>query len=246
MSISTDLIRIKNAKTALKTAINNKGGALTNELLDAFAAAVDAITAIPPNSIVITAIDDFKRITAVDASSFNEIFPWQFWNYNGANGTYVYLTSIILSDNLTAIGTYAFRFCFKLVLTSLPDGVTSIGSYAFHGCANILLTSLPSSLISIGQNAFNVCTGLSKIWIPISCITITAANEAASPFLPRKGSPEGELAPQRLKGVLPPPLSIMCLHMFNLSLQHRHALHDGIMFLNLIFELLDPKIRQPA
>jgi hypothetical protein len=134
------------------------------------------------NNLVITAVDGNKRITAVDASSFTEIFPWQFWNYNGGSGPYVYLVNIILSNNLTLIGTYAFRFCYNLAITSLPNGVTKIGAYAFHGCANILLTSLPSSLITIEQNAFNVCIALRKIWIPISCTTIIATGESYSPF----------------------------------------------------------------
>lgn len=44
MSISTELTRIKNAKSALKTAINAKGGTLTNEKLEAYAAAVGALS----------------------------------------------------------------------------------------------------------------------------------------------------------------------------------------------------------
>jgi hypothetical protein len=43
MSLSTDWTRIKNAKVALKTAINGKGGTLDAEQIDAFPAAIDAI-----------------------------------------------------------------------------------------------------------------------------------------------------------------------------------------------------------
>jgi len=43
MSISTEITRIQSAKSSLKAAINAKGGALTNELLGSYAAAVTAL-----------------------------------------------------------------------------------------------------------------------------------------------------------------------------------------------------------
>ena len=44
MGINTDLTRIKNAKSALKTAINAKGGTITNGKLDTYAAQVNSIS----------------------------------------------------------------------------------------------------------------------------------------------------------------------------------------------------------
>ncbi len=43
MSIASEITRLQNAKSALKTAINAKGGSLTNETLDQYASAVDAL-----------------------------------------------------------------------------------------------------------------------------------------------------------------------------------------------------------
>ena len=43
MSIATELTRIATAKTAIKEAINAKGGSLTNETLDAYPAAIGAL-----------------------------------------------------------------------------------------------------------------------------------------------------------------------------------------------------------
>ena len=43
MGIATDITRLKGAKADLKTAINTKGGTLTTETIDDYAAAVDAI-----------------------------------------------------------------------------------------------------------------------------------------------------------------------------------------------------------
>jgi hypothetical protein len=44
MSISTELQRIIDAKADIKTAINDKGGTLTTETIDAYAAAIDNIS----------------------------------------------------------------------------------------------------------------------------------------------------------------------------------------------------------
>ena len=41
MGIGTEITRLKGAKADLKSSINAKGGALTTELIDEYAAAVD-------------------------------------------------------------------------------------------------------------------------------------------------------------------------------------------------------------
>ena len=68
-----------------------------------------------------------------------------------------------LPSDLTSIGSYAFRSCVKLALTSLPASLTSIGDYAFYGCTSLALTSLPASLTSIGRYAFYDCTKLNEL-----------------------------------------------------------------------------------
>ena len=72
-----------------------------------------------------------------------------------------------LPSNLTFIGTYAFRDCTKLALTSLPSGVTDIGNNAFQGC--ISLTSITfegTPTRTISSSAFNSCTNLLTINVP--------------------------------------------------------------------------------
>jgi len=43
MSIANEITRLQNAKASIKTAINSKGGNLTNELIDQYANAIDNI-----------------------------------------------------------------------------------------------------------------------------------------------------------------------------------------------------------
>ena len=51
----------------------------------------------------------------------------------------------------------------KLVI---PDDVTSIGSYAFSGCSGLTSVTIPTSVDSIGYSAFFGCSGLEKVIVP--------------------------------------------------------------------------------
>lgn len=118
------------------------------------------------NSIVITEVNASKRITKVDVSSFTEILPYQFYNFNDTAGIYCYLIDVTMSNGITSIGAYAFYGCINLALTLLPSGIISIGTYAFYGCDNLALTSLPSGLTSIAASAFGSCAKLALTSLP--------------------------------------------------------------------------------
>lgn len=77
--------------------------------------------------------------------------------------------TVILSDNLTEVGDYAFAGSSISGTVSITSDskITKIGKYAFKGCSNIKLfqnedgdTVLPSSLISIDDYAFYGAPGL--------------------------------------------------------------------------------------
>jgi len=62
-------------------------------------------------------------------------------NYNGQDYTVV-------------IGPMAFRFCSGLTTAVVEEGVTQIGSYAFVGCGKLASITLPTTLQTIGSGAF--------------------------------------------------------------------------------------------
>ena len=66
------------------------------------------------------------------------------------------LASVTLADSVTALGTAAFNNCGMLTSIDLPDGITEIPGYCFNYCK---LTEIgwPSGLTTIGQNAFQGC-----------------------------------------------------------------------------------------
>ncbi|MBO5773374.1 MAG: leucine-rich repeat domain-containing protein, partial [Clostridia bacterium] len=54
----------------------------------------------------------------------------------------------------------AFSGCSSLTSVVIPDSVTSIGSDAFSGCSSLTSVVIPDSVTSIGYNTFYGCNNL--------------------------------------------------------------------------------------
>lgn len=78
------------------------------------------------------------------------------------------ITSAIIKDGVTGIGSYAFYRCTSLTSITIPDSITNIGNSAFYNCTSLTSIIIPDSITSIGDNAFNRCTSLTSITIPDS------------------------------------------------------------------------------
>ena len=78
------------------------------------------------------------------------------------------LTSIIVPDNITSIGDWAFFGCVSLTSITIPNSVTSIGDGAFGNCEKLTDIIIPDSVTSIGDSAFWGCSSLTSITIPDS------------------------------------------------------------------------------
>lgn len=70
-----------------------------------------------------------------------------------------YFTEIHLEENVSKIGSYAFKEC-RFTEIELPEGLKEIGAYAFGGC-RLTKLSLPDSVIELGEGAFSGCYELS-------------------------------------------------------------------------------------
>ena len=59
------------------------------------------------------------------------------------------LTSVILPDGITTIGTEAFLNSRELESLTIPDSVTSIGTFAFTGCIRLETITIPDRTVRI-------------------------------------------------------------------------------------------------
>jgi len=82
------------------------------------------------------------------------------------------LTSIDIPNNVTTIEMYAFSYCDSLTSVSLGNSLTTIGDYAFRDCESLTCISLGNSVTTIGDFAFYACDSLTSIDIPDSVTTI--------------------------------------------------------------------------
>ena len=84
----------------------------------------------------------------------------------------MYIKEVVISNDVTSIGDYAF-YCYKeLASITIPDSVTSIGDYAFYYCCGLASITIPDSVTSIGKFAFSECSNLADITIPDSVTSI--------------------------------------------------------------------------
>ena len=85
---------------------------------------------------------------------------------------YWWIKSIIIGDNVTSIGSYAFRFCSSATSITIGKSVKSIGEYAFKGCSELTSVTIPNSVTSIGGYAFADCSKVTSVTIPNSVTSI--------------------------------------------------------------------------
>lgn len=139
MSIASEITRLQNAKTALKTSINSKNDAqhqIDDETLDDYSDFVDAIqqgTPPPEKGLVFSEYDSDGYPHKVEfVGSWTEIPESYLFNF---------FTGTKLSSKITNL--------------TIPEGVTKINGSAFFGCDNLTNLTLPSTLTTLnGTNIF--------------------------------------------------------------------------------------------
>ena len=78
------------------------------------------------------------------------------------------LTNIIVPDNVTKIGIFAFKECNALESIQLSTNLISIETGAFSGCSNLKAIKIPEGVIEIQAVAFQDCSSLPSVEIPAS------------------------------------------------------------------------------
>ena len=107
-----------------------------------------------PNSMTNIGDDAFRGCSGLTAVHINDLSAWCKINFVGwysSNPTY-YAHHLYLNGN-------------EIINLVIPDDVTSIGDYAFRGCSGITSITIPNSITSIGSGAFDGCDGLTAVYI---------------------------------------------------------------------------------
>jgi uncharacterized repeat protein (TIGR02543 family) len=71
------------------------------------------------------------------------------------------LTKLSILSSVKTIGSYAFSYCENLKEIKL-DGVDTIGAYAFYNCKNMTIATI-KNVKTVGNYAFNYCSNLSEV-----------------------------------------------------------------------------------
>ena len=71
-----------------------------------------------------------------------------------------------MPDNITVIGTGAFKGCVNLVSVSIPEKVTNIKSSAFEGCSQLESVVFPQNITELGGQSFKGCKALKTFTFP--------------------------------------------------------------------------------
>ena len=96
-------------------------------------------------------------------------------NYKGVAPWYSQrkkIKKVVIENEVTSIGNYAFYGCSGLTSVTIPNSVTSIGRSAFSGCSGLTSLTIPNSVTSIGDAAFYGCKALTYLTIPNSVTSI--------------------------------------------------------------------------
>ena len=113
-------------------------------------------------------MDNYRNLQSNSGATPITSAPWK--DYMSA------MKTIVISNGVTSIGSYAFCGARELNKLTIADTVKSIGSHAFDSSTDGSLfgfkLTIPNSVTSIGSYAFFNCLGLQKVTIPGSVTNI--------------------------------------------------------------------------
>ena len=129
--------------------------------------------------LFIISADKVNYLLGYEGSDTELILPS---DYNGENykidgaafsGNHT-ITSVVIPNKVTAIGSSAFSECDKLVSVNIPNSVETLGDFAFYFCSSLQTVTFEENcrITRIGDDMFRGCTSLVEITLPDSITSI--------------------------------------------------------------------------
>lgn len=116
-------------------------------------------------------------------SCFSEIAPYAF--------AVCGLEKIVVPENISIIGDYAFQECDKLTDISLPNTITAISRYMLSSCRSLKKLVIPEGVTTIYQYAISWCDSLSEVIFPSTLKEIKSTGFYRTDGLVNLELPEG-------------------------------------------------------
>lgn len=119
------------------------------------------IISISKNQMIYYTSTDYRIVTPYNTNAFGTNMHIVSNTYNTGEGI------IIFDNDVTSIGSSAFRYRTSLTSITIPDSVTSIGTYAFYGCRSLTRVYCKATTPPTGgyQMFYNNASGR-KIYVP--------------------------------------------------------------------------------
>jgi hypothetical protein len=93
------------------------------------------------------------------------------YGYEGGQpwlGKGVDITSVVIGEGITSVGSGAFKDLITLKSVTLPETLTRMGEAAFYGCSGLKELYIPDGIYTIWEYTFKNCTSLEEIRLPKS------------------------------------------------------------------------------
>ncbi len=113
--------------------------------------------------VIVSDIAAWCKITFYDYESNPLCYAHHLYNDENTE-----ITNLVIPNNITSIGEYAFVYCDGLNSVLIPSSVTRIGKVAFYNCDGLISITIGNNVNTIGDYAFAYCHGLNSVIIPNS------------------------------------------------------------------------------
>lgn len=158
---ATDIESIKNSSPSLITL--DLSGVDMKDIPNGFMSGKTSFTQVvlPSNAETIgeNAFYNCKRMKEITLpESVKEIKYRAFYN--------TALSTIVLPEGLTRLGSYVFNDCYYLESVNIPAGITGIEEGTFNSCRALKSIELPEKVAYINNYAFEGCSALTSVTFP--------------------------------------------------------------------------------